>query len=283
MPIQSSLGCIPADAHVVIIGSMKCGTSSLYDYLAGHPAICPCVTKEPEFFSENQGHGYPAEAYHELFHFDVTSHQYTLEASTGYSKYPMELNVPKNMFDYGISPKLIYIIRDPFMRIESQYNFWHAKYDRLDILDDHLISLSSYSMQLDQYRQYFADDQILLLDFDDLKQNPQGVLRSVYDYLRLPHSFFPNAYHVTNKTEIANPMLEKLLGSLQFTRHLKGIIPLNTKLSIKSAVVRTISPSMVRLTSSQKDYVYSRLKQDMHRLYEVYGFDVTKWGFTVNP
>ncbi len=54
---------IPKDAHVMIIGAMKAGTSSLYDYLLEHPAICPAVTKEPEFFSEHQGHGVEAADY----------------------------------------------------------------------------------------------------------------------------------------------------------------------------------------------------------------------------
>lgn len=35
---------IPVDAYALIIGAMKCGTSSLYDYLQGHPEICPAVT-----------------------------------------------------------------------------------------------------------------------------------------------------------------------------------------------------------------------------------------------
>src|ERR1700757_1899826 len=46
----SLLPRMPCDAYVIIIGAMNCGTSSLYTYLAEHPEICPCITKEPEFF-----------------------------------------------------------------------------------------------------------------------------------------------------------------------------------------------------------------------------------------
>ncbi len=33
----------------LIIGGVKCGTSSLYQYLNAHPNVLPCKTKEPEF------------------------------------------------------------------------------------------------------------------------------------------------------------------------------------------------------------------------------------------
>ena len=42
---------IQNDDFIIIIGSMKCGTSSLYNYLIEHPSICPCSIKEPEYFS----------------------------------------------------------------------------------------------------------------------------------------------------------------------------------------------------------------------------------------
>ena len=35
----------------LIIGGIKCGTSSLYRYLNDHPQVLPCQTKEPQFFS----------------------------------------------------------------------------------------------------------------------------------------------------------------------------------------------------------------------------------------
>lgn len=37
----------------LIIGGVKCGTSSLYRYLNEHPAVLPCKTKEPGFLCSN--------------------------------------------------------------------------------------------------------------------------------------------------------------------------------------------------------------------------------------
>jgi hypothetical protein len=98
---------IPRDAYAIIIGAMKCGTSSLYSYLQNHPEICPAIIKEPEFFSENQGHGVQVDNYNDLWSFDCSVHKYTLEALTGYTKYPLEPNVPKNIFSYDTGGEFV--------------------------------------------------------------------------------------------------------------------------------------------------------------------------------
>jgi len=71
---------------------MKCGTSSLYSDFAKHPDDLPCITKEPEFFSEHQKHCYNGVTnYEDLWNFDPGVHRFALEVSTGYTKYPEEL------------------------------------------------------------------------------------------------------------------------------------------------------------------------------------------------
>ena len=105
---------IPRDAYAIIIGSMKCGTTTLYSYLQGHPQICPSITKEPAFFTKNHPHAIQVDNYSDLWSYNESVHKYALEASTGYTKYPSEPNVAKNIYNYGIRPKFIYIIRNPF-------------------------------------------------------------------------------------------------------------------------------------------------------------------------
>ncbi|MCD6186536.1 MAG: sulfotransferase domain-containing protein [Desulfuromusa sp.] len=233
---------IPRDAYAIIIGAMKCGTTSLYSYLKKHPEICPASVKEPEFFSENQGHGVQVENYRNLWTFDDTVHKYALEASTGYTKYPSEQNVPKNILDYGISPKFIYIIRNPFDRISSHFNFMQKnKSWLLNITDTHLINTSNYFLQLEQYKRYFPLEDILILDFDELRDNPALVLKRTYGFLDLSHRYFPKKYKVKNITETK--------------KH--------------------------TLTDSDKEFVYNELKDGMANLYYTYGFEVRKWGFDI--
>lgn len=271
---------IPKDAHVMIIGAMKCGTSSLYDYLSGHPQICPSITKEPEFFSENQGHGVDVENYNDLFPFDGSIHKYTLDGSTGYTKYPAELDVPKKIHNYGISPKFIYIIRNPFDRIQSHFNFMQKDEKwTLDVTSKHLINTCDYFLQLEQYKQYFPESSILLLDFDDLKTNPSGVLERIYDFLNLPHNYFPNGYDVKNQTRNISSF-EKRIRALKLDKCLH-YLPRVIKDLLKSTIIR-LSPTDKRtrtLTEAERKLIFNQLKGSMCDLRKIYGFDTEKWGF----
>lgn len=48
-----------------IIGAMKCGTTSLFDFLAAHPDVCAPANKEPHYFT--RGYRLPAAYYRRLF------------------------------------------------------------------------------------------------------------------------------------------------------------------------------------------------------------------------
>lgn len=262
----------------MIIGAMKCGTSSLYDYLSGHPQICPAITKEPEFFSENQGHDLGVEHYHDLFSFDRSVHKYTLDGSTGYTKHPAVPNVARSIHDYGIRPKFIYIIRNPFDRIESHFNFMQRSDSwTLDITDDHLINTCNYFLQLEQYREHFPLERILILDFQDLKAEPSSLLQRVYDFLDLPHSHFPDNYEVKNRTRHITS-LEKKLRKLNMDRFLH-LVPAKAKEAFVYLTNRTAPSEKRTLTETERKLVFSQLQGSMRDLNDVYGFDTSKWGF----
>jgi hypothetical protein len=272
---------IPKDAYVIIIGAMKCGTSSLYSYLQNHPQIIPAVIKEPEFFSENQGHGFKVDNYSDLWHFDGSIHKYALEASTGYTKYPQEPNVPKNIFKYGISPKFIYIIRNPFDRIISHFNFMKRKGSWKSNIDDkHLISTSNYSLQLDQYRKYFPLEDLLILDFDELRDNPSQLLQKIYNFLHLSYNYFPEEYKVKNRTLIESKF-ERKLRDLKFHPAFFSYVPKPLKQTGKNLLYRISSPDKDILTDVERKFVYDELKEGMAILHDVYGFNVYKWGFDI--
>jgi len=268
---------IPSDRYAIIIGAMKCGTSSLYSYIKNHPEICPACVKEPEFFSEQQNHGVSVVKYSDLWQFDGSIHKYALEASTGYTKYPLEPNVPENIFCYGISPKLIYIIRNPFDRIASHLN---GLADReIDVIPQHLIHTSNYFLQLKQYRKYFPRENFLILDFDDMKGDPVLVVRRIYDFLGLSYSYFPDRYRVANRTQVETK-LERILGKLGIDA-ISSALPSSVR-RFGRKVAKRISPAARRvLTNAERRLVENELKADMARLREAYGFDVSKWGFDV--
>lgn len=272
---------IPIDAYAIIIGAMKCGTTSLYSYLQGHPEICPAIRKEPEFFSEHQRHGVRVENYSDLWDFDASHHKYALEASTGYSKYPSEPNVPANIHRHGIEPKFIYIIRNPFERMQSFVNhLQNSRSYRPDIRNERLLIMSNYFVQLERYRAYFSQERILILDFDELRENPRLLLGRVYRFLGIMDNYYPAEYAVRNPTQSRSLVEQKLAGS--------RFAPLLTRapVALKSfgkRLLRRTTPcvNMRVLNAAENEFIQQGLAEDMARLQQVYGVDVSKWGFRV--
>lgn len=272
---------IPSDAYVMIIGAMKCGTSSLYTYLKDHPEICPSFIMEPRFFCEKQKLKIPYACYDQLWEFDNKAHKYSMEASTAYTKYPFEPNIPKNIYNYGIKPKFIYLLRNPYDRIISQYNFMKQISSWQHSIDDmHLIDISNYYKQLSRYTQYFERDKILILDFDDLKTNPMKILKKIYLFLGISNCYFPDKFKIVNATRVETK-LEYKLRKLKMGVFL-NLLPKALRCFARRHIKRISSPNKRLLNYEEKRYIHDQLRSSMCKLYKYYKFDVRKWGFEID-
>jgi hypothetical protein len=196
----------------LIIGSMKCGTSSLHHYLGEHPQIqkLPAM-KETNFFSgPPEGIPYPPgskrierlDDYERLFDpaFEVRG-----EASPCYALYPRRKGVPERIKDLVPDAKLIYLVRDPVDRALSHYRFGVAVEDERRSLHDALTDFSDpnslytcpgfYAVQLERYLEYFEDGQILVVDQADLLTDRQATLSEIFAFLGVDDSFVSPRFH----------------------------------------------------------------------------------------
>lgn len=280
---------IPNDAHIMIIGAMKCGTTALYTALIQHPRICPCIQKEPEFFSETQFHGIrsgkdaepwdSSHTYSDLWHFRPGKHTYAIEASSGYTKYPMEQNAARNIREYGLEPHFIYMVRDPYARIESMYNFMIAcpPFDAKESMTDtYYVALSNYFLQLEQYRKLFGTERLLIIDFDDWIADQKSVLSRVCAFLNL-ESFTPDSGRI-NTYETKHTRIEV---GIHTSRIMKALLPgANMRYRLGRALSRYSRPAVKRrLDERERAIIHDLLKDDMKEFGRVYGFPVGKWGF----
>lgn len=275
-------GNIPQDGYLMIIGAMKCGTSSLYDYLSGHPQLCPALTKEPEYFSSHQRHGVAVSDYHRLWDFDPRVHRFAMEASTGYTKFPEESGVSQRIHAYGIRPRFLYIVRNPIDRIVSHYNYMLRDVDfDAGIVDDHLISTSSYYLQLSQYQAWFPARDFLVLDFDELKADPGQVVARVCRFLDIDDGYRPASYQAANQTRVQST-LERWLKRSPLGRYAR-VLPAPLRQSAQR-VLASVSPRRPRLPDpSERAYIMERLTPDMQRFQQISGFDISRWGFDPAP
>lgn len=179
--------------HFIVIGAMKAGTTSLFQLLAQHPAICrtgahhPGVsyTKEINYFSHIYRKVHTPLHYDWRFPFDPGRHAWTLDVSPNYAKWPASRGVAPRIASLGGDTRLAYILREPIDRIESHiaHNL-HVRGEARHLA--HCIRTSRYAMQLDKFTAHFGRDRILLLDFEQLQRDPGAITAQVCDFLGIP-------------------------------------------------------------------------------------------------
>lgn len=272
----------------IILGAMKAGTTSLFHYLAQHPEISPCKEKEPSFFVHHYSKG--LEYYLKLWPAEDIETKVLLEASVNYTKCFSFPQASENLLDftqkYDVSMKYIYVMRNPIDRLVSQYTYSFARWtsDSLQqrIEHGHIIDVSRYAHQLDQYYSRFDPDHFLLLDFDDLIRKPDEVLKKVCEHLHIDAGFrFSDLEQVYNKSEgtvITRP-IEKVYKQYPVVKSFAGLFSKSFKGHLSKLVFRKRITRKFKLSEDKRRYVYGHLKDDMKVLKEKYGVNVEKWGF----
>ncbi|HET6796257.1 MAG TPA: sulfotransferase domain-containing protein [Gemmatimonadales bacterium] len=104
---------------VLIIGTQKGGTTSLFNYLAQHPDVSPPLTKEVHYFDFNYVRG--INWYRGRFPYDRVLRRgaMTLDASPYYMVHPL---VPERAAKLLPQVKVIVLLRNPVDRALSHYN-----------------------------------------------------------------------------------------------------------------------------------------------------------------
>jgi len=269
----------PITSPIMIIGAMKSGTSTLFEMLSQHPAICPSRAKEPEFFSNHQSHGMHSEDYESLFDYDPSIHAICLEASTGYSKYPSEINVPKRISEYGLNPLFIYSVRNPFDRIESEYNFAYLnqkKWANFEILDLYVVFRSMYYLQLREFINWFPDtNRYFVVDFEDIVSKPSELANRIFRWANL-QEFKIEVPEPQTVTPPRSYIEQKLMN---FSQLWYGFVSAKVRKKVKHFLRENDTPAKRTLNEEEKTKLRRWLQIDMNRFQNHFEFPVSKWGF----
>lgn len=237
--------------NFLIIGAPKAGTTSLYQYLSKHPEIYMCPTKEPGFFlwssidleqldeplqrrfqrwKKQQGvESASFENYLKLYQ-GMKSEKAAGEATPSYlysrqAAEQIKFHLPQ--------AKLIAILRNPVDRILSQYSrkalegkkakplMEAIAEDNCGSIDYHDlgysltaqdISRGFYAAHLRKYFEIFPNEQMKIVLFDDLCDNPQDLLKEIFTFLKVDAHFLPDTSIRYNETaKPSNPLLKAFL------------------------------------------------------------------------
>jgi len=190
----------------LVIGAGKAGTTTFWQLLRQHPQIFMSARKEPHFFSFDNNYA-KGTSWYEAHFAEGQGHPQRGEASTSYAARTMFPQAANRIAAYDPALKLIYLVREPLARIESAWQqlrrfgpaptirragmgaipdaMWvDSSFNRAVRLQDQaLVESTNYRKELAVYQGHFADEQILVLLFEDLKRDPRGVLQRSFEFL----------------------------------------------------------------------------------------------------
>jgi hypothetical protein len=172
----------------IIIGAMKCATSTIHEQLAVQPGIFMTELKEPNFFSDDDQYAKGIEWY--LSHFEsAPAGALCGESSTHYTKLPTYPKTIERIKQHQPNVKLIYVMRHPIDRLVSQYiHEWTQRVISVEInraIAQHpeLIEYSRYSRQLAPYFEAFGRERVLPVFFERVIRFPQQELERICQFI----------------------------------------------------------------------------------------------------
>ncbi|MBI5237149.1 MAG: sulfotransferase domain-containing protein [Deltaproteobacteria bacterium] len=135
--------------YLVIGGTFKAATSSVFTYLSAHPGVCGSSVKETAFFIRGYtgDHATDIKNYLNYFKAPKPDAKVLMEASPGYLGGGGE--IARRIKATLPEAKLIFILRDPINRLNSYYNFHIGlltkDFDRDTSLEEYIERCKSYS------------------------------------------------------------------------------------------------------------------------------------------
>jgi hypothetical protein len=185
----------------LIIGTMKSGTTSLYNWLGGQPEIFVPEVKEPSFFSLEDVWERGLSWYGSLF-AAAGPGQILGEASVSYTRPEYSRPAAARISQTIPRVRLIYLLRHPVERIRSHYRHQLQRgRERRPFLEaisrpgNAYASQSLYYTCLEPFIERFAREQISIIRLEDLISPPVPGWRAVLEHVGIEHRPAPLSVH----------------------------------------------------------------------------------------
>lgn len=174
-----------------VIGSEKCGTTSLCATLEQHPDVFITDPKEPHFFSNEDHYGRGLEWYRTLFEPGKTAAARG-EGSVTYSYTSRAEKVVQRIREHFPDSRFIFSVRDPIQRVQSIWRQGHS----LGLFDpktppaewisqqrDYLETNSCYWERIRPFRETFGADAVRVVFLPDFNSDSGAVLEQLHGFL----------------------------------------------------------------------------------------------------
>ncbi|OWY07401.1 hypothetical protein B6V74_18490 [Thioclava sp. F42-5] len=232
--------------NLFLIGAPKCGTTSLVSWMAQHPEIYSPKPKEPHFFYSPTRQRFSEIEYLRLYRGAPSKAKYVCDASTSY----LFGGAYKEILREVPSARFVVCIRDPVEMLSSMYNeqkksgfeladdlrsAWqasdarwageHRLLNNVEVVDPRFFSLKhtcALGWQLDDLLNYAGKDRVYIVLLDDMRNDPQGVFRSLCRWLDISSEQEINYQKKNSATRNRSETIAKILRTARRIKRAVG-------------------------------------------------------------
>jgi len=273
----------------LVIGAMKCGTTTLFRDLETHPGVFMPEDKEPHALVSDEVTTEAGLARYASLFKPARDDQLAGEASTGYTKVPWQTGAPQRAKKL-LRPdlKLIYIVRDPIARIVSHHYHQHAagraSADIAETIatDERLVGYTRYATQVEPWLDAYGRDALRVLKFEEFIADREGVMNDVFRWMGLDPALAgtdDGASHNRSDGKMVAPGgLRGLLRSGVYQRYGRRLTPAWVKDAARSVLYKKAPPRPPAPSPELAGRLIDELWPEVVRLSELLGRSEPMWG-----
>ena len=275
--------------NFLVIGAAKCATTTIRSLLGRHPDVF-MVPTESQFFNNDSvfARGFD---WYESLSAGAGSQARRGEGCNGYTMkeaFPRAFarltSVRRRAQAAVRSPRPVRAHRVVLDGTASQHpDYVHYDFNKaVDVNRDWLTDPSNYFAQLEPYRRFYGDESIHVVFYEDLRTEPDRVLRGCFRFLGVDPDVDVGASTARlNESEgkmVASPILSQL-RSISFYRRAVDRLPF----APRDRIARTLLYRRIRQRPDwhpeTRAWVADLLRDDLRRFLVQYGKKADFWNF----
>ena len=250
--------------NLVVGGAPKCGTSSVFFWLAAHPEVASSREKETFFWAPEVNrfnakcnvveHG--PEAYPRLFEH-TNDAKVRFEATAAYIYYSTAW---EGLASLPVKPTVLFLLREPAARTQSQFLFETHRTGRVNgsfadyIREPHILDHGHYVRYLTHWEAALGRENLVIWQFEQVMRDPRAAMMSLAERLGIDPTFYERFdFAVRNET-----VAIRSKGLHRLGLRLQSMIPL--------AVQDALLPLYLKLNGAGRPKADDRLKAETKAL-----------------
>lgn len=270
-----------ADRHLIIGGTSKAATTSVFEYLSDHHEVCGSYIKQTNYFLDKEIQKrfgldsiYPykeeIDQYLQFYsHEDHSEKKILLEASPDYMYFE---NTAKRIKRLSLSKDVdvIFLLRDPVTRMKSWFNFgkqqnlldedtdFKSFYEQSKTYDgDSNLCLLAYetgfySKYLTVYFDLFGRENVKIYFFEDLNNDYKAFMQNLCRDFDLDDGFFEEyEFGFHNRTiKIKSKFMARIYDNLR-SFYLRTLYKGSVGIALGGIIKKTVSPIYKMINSGK--------------------------------